>query len=334
MTDLTRDNLHLSEVYAGGVSSRLADERFAVCKFDDRTFGDQIEDKVRQLIAASRSANTFRAYRADLAHFRANGGAIPADPAMVARYLARVADGLAVATVMRRVAAIGQAHTNRGLPNPCKNDLVRLTLRGIRRTHGRAQWKARPLLKSQLSAIIRESGTTLRDRRDNALLSVGFYGGFRRSELVAIRADSLTWPSDGLSITVPKSKTDQESKGRQVFIEKRSSVCAVEELRGWLEVSNINEGPIFRSVDNHRRIGKAALAPEAVNAALRRRLERAGLVSKDYSGHSLRAGFVTEAVNAGWPLWKIREQTGHASDTTLERYIRHEGLKRELFASI
>jgi integrase len=67
---------------------------------------------------------------------------------------------------------------------------------------------------------------------------------------------------------------------------------------------------------------------------LKHRLEKAGFTSTGYSGHSLRAGFVTEAINAGWPLWKIREQTGHSSDATLERYIRCEGIRRELFTPI
>ncbi|WP_312894033.1 tyrosine-type recombinase/integrase [Rhizobium laguerreae] len=41
-----------------------------------------------------------------------------------------------------------------------------------------------------------------------------------------------------------------------------------------------------------------------------------------YSGHSLRAGFCTSAAQAGVSSWKIRQQTGHASDAMLARYIR------------
>jgi hypothetical protein len=48
-----------------------------------------------------------------------------------------------------------------------------------------------------------------------------------------------------------------------------------------------------------------------------------------YSGHSLRAGFATGAARLGVPKWRIKAQTGHLSDSALERYIR-EG---ELYSS-
>ncbi|NBQ70114.1 MAG: integrase, partial [Nitrosomonadaceae bacterium] len=40
------------------------------------------------------------------------------------------------------------------------------------------------------------------------------------------------------------------------------------------------------------------------------------------SGHSLRAGLVTSAAQAGISSWKIRQQTGHKTDAMLQRYIR------------
>ena len=42
----------------------------------------------------------------------------------------------------------------------------------------------------------------------------------------------------------------------------------------------------------------------------------------DYSGHSLRAGFVTTAARAGVPEHLIMEQTGHKKSDTLKKYIR------------
>jgi len=41
-----------------------------------------------------------------------------------------------------------------------------------------------------------------------------------------------------------------------------------------------------------------------------------------YSGHILRAEFATSAAQAGIRGWKIRAQTGHASDAVLSRHIR------------
>ena len=55
---------------------------------------------------------------------------------------------------------------------------------------------------------------------------------------------------------------------------------------------------------------------------VKERLETAGIKPTGYSGHSLRAGLATSAAQAGVSSWKIRQQTGHASDAMLGRYIR------------
>jgi integrase len=335
VTVLTSDNTHLSEPREGEVGQSESLPFEVNCKLPSERSPVPIDEQVQEFLNASRSANTLRAYRSDLADFLGTGGTFPAEPIVVARYLAQRAEELASATLRRRLVAIAQAHTNRGLPNPCKSDIVRLTLRGIRRVHGRPQSQAWPLMKSQLEVIVRALGCSFRDRRDKAILTVGFYSAVRRSELVDIRVESLLWREDGLMLTISKSKTDQESRGRHILMQKRSAAdCPAEALRDWLGASEIGSGPIFRSIEQRGRIGERAVSPELVNAILKRRLEAAGFASQGFSGHSLRAGFVTEAVNAGWPLCKIREQTGHASDATLERYIRRDQINRELFTSI
>ena len=55
---------------------------------------------------------------------------------------------------------------------------------------------------------------------------------------------------------------------------------------------------------------------------IKERVATAGMNAKGYSGHSLRSGFATSAAQAGVSSWKIRAQTGHASDAMLSRYIR------------
>ncbi len=42
----------------------------------------------------------------------------------------------------------------------------------------------------------------------------------------------------------------------------------------------------------------------------------------DFSGHSLRSGFVTTAAIAGVPEHIIMRQTGHKKSDTIKRYIR------------
>jgi integrase len=297
--------------------------RFAInCKSLEERTDKEIAEKVRRLVQAATAPNTRRAYQSDLAHFLAEGGALPATPADVATYLAQFADKLAVATLARRLVAIGRAHASQGLKNPCQAELVRLTLRGIRRTYGRPQRRALALSKQDIAAICAPLGEALRDLRDRALLLVGFHGAFRRSELIAIDCKSIACSSRGIVITIPKSKTDQERKGREVAIARGGLICPVRALECWIEASEIVQGPVFRPISVGQTISETALSGDAVSMILKRRLADIGRESSNYSGHSLRAGFVTEAVNAGISTWKIRRQTGHSSDAMLDRYIR------------
>jgi len=95
---------------------------------------DPVPDAVAALVEASIADNTPRAYRSDLAHFAAWGGTLPSEPALVASYLAAHAETLSVATLVRRIATISKAHEATGLPNPCQSEIVRATLRGVKRT--------------------------------------------------------------------------------------------------------------------------------------------------------------------------------------------------------
>ena len=93
-----------------------------------------------------------------------------------------------------------------------------------------------------------------------------------------------------------------------------------------MSAAEIAEGPVFRSVDRHGRVSERALSPEAVALVVKERCAAIRLDAQRYSGHSLRAGPVTTAASADVPVWKIREQTGHASDGMVDRYIRTDQL--------
>ena len=269
------------------------------------------------------SDNTRHAYRSDLRHFLDWGGAVPTDDRTVAEYLATHADILSVATLVRRLAAIGKAHTMRGLSSPTSSDLVRMTMQGIRRKHGRPPQQMAAAVKADILAMVAGLGDGPRDCRDRALILIGFAGALRRSELVAITCSDIERVPQGIVMTITRSKTDQEGRGRRIGIPyAHDRVCPVKALEAWLRVSGINDGPVFRAVSRHGRIGLGALSDKAVALIVKERAEAAGLDPGRYAGHSLRAGFATSAAAAGVPLWKIRAQTGHASDAMLGRYVR------------
>jgi len=185
------------------------------------------------------------------------------------------------------------------------------------------------LLVEDLWAILDKTGDSIRDQRDRALLLIGVAGGLRRSELVGLDLTDLEFVREGLIITLRRSKTDQEGRGRRIGIpHARGRWCPVREVQVWIEAAVIEEGPLFRSLRKGGAISADRLSGEAVSALIKRHVSVIGLDPAKFSGHSLRAGFVTSAARAGIATHLIRQQTGHASDATMSRYIREGSLFR------
>jgi integrase len=289
-----------------------------------------LPDTVASYVRDSVAPNTRRAYLSDLAEFEQWGGSIPASAETVATYLAARADAVAVATLVRHLGSISKAHEARGLPNPTHAELVRATLRGIKRTRGYAQREAKPLLRDDLLLVLDGIGEKLKDIRDRALLLIGFAGALRRSELVALEVADIERVRRGIVLQLRRSKTDQDGRGHKIAVPYgRTRWCPVAALDTWLAASGIAEGAIFRPVDRHGRIHHARLSGEAVSLVVRERVAAAGLDPTRYSGHSLRAGLATSAAQCGVPASRIKAQTRHASDAMLSRYIREGELFTE-----
>lgn len=317
---LTSDNPSLSRATLtaeGCFKAQIA----GTCKSD--VAGSYVSDQVADLISCSISDNTRRAYQADIAHFCSWGGSIPATPSMVADYIAAHAEELAVATLTRRIATLSKAHEAMSQPNPCRAEIVRATLRGLKRKKGTAQQQPKPLIREDLFLLLDSLGQSPGDIRDRALLLLGFAGGFRRSELTGLRIEDLEAVRQGFIVTLRKSKSDQEGVGRQIGIPHgRTRHCPVAAIDAWITTAQLASGPLFRPVSRHGHVADSPLTGDAVSTILRKRLGHAGLNPLGYSGHSLRAGFATSAAQSGVPPYKIRAQTGHASDAMLARYIR------------
>ena len=328
---LTPDNPHLSSPTEGAGEHK--NEHFALnCTHDmsrqalpkqimspGAPDSGAVDDLVRHSIASS----TRQAYQSDLKHFREWGGMLPATPEMVAAYVAAYAGKLSVATITRRVATLSKAHQAMSGENPCRSPLVKATLQGLRRKHGTAQKQAKVLTQEDLFAMLDAMGDGMKGVRDRALLLLGFGGGFRRSELVGLDVADIETVRQGIIITLRHSKTDQESAGRKIGIPHgRTRHCPVAALTDWLTRSGITEGAIFHPTNRHGQLLPERLSGDAVSEVIRERLATVGIDPEGYSGHSLRAGFATSAAQAGASTIKIRQQTGHASDAMLSRYIR------------
>ena len=180
----------------------------------------------------------------------------------------------------------------------------------------------------ELAALVATLDDGLAGLRDRALLTLGWFGAFRRSELVALTVTDVARVREGLILAVRRSKGDQEARGAEKGIPYASNpaLCAVRALEAWLASAGIVEGPIFRSVDRHGHIGEAALSDRSVALVVKRCAKRAGFDPKTLGGHSLRAGFATTAAKKGKGLDAIMRQTLHRSEKVARGYIRHAKL--------
>ncbi len=284
--------------------------------------GRRCNASIKQYLAAAFAENTVRAYRSDVARFIAWGGKIPCSPHLVARYIAHHAPLLSSTTLTRRLSAIAWAHTSKGLPSPTHSLLVKATLKGIRRSCTRRVRQVAALDKTHIVQMARGC-TGLRGIRDRALLLVGFAGALRRSELTGINVDDIEFFAEGLVLHLRRSKTDQEGQGREVAIPRiRGKFCPCRCLSEWLAAAGIQEGAVFRSINQFDQASSQRLSGQSVALIIKRHAQRIGLDPEIFSGHSLRAGFVTAAAQCGVATSTIRNQTGHKSDAMVQHYMR------------
>lgn len=265
-----------------------------------------------------------------------------------------------LSTLTRRLAAINAAHASVGLTPPGQHPHVKAVMAGARRTIGRARTvrQAAPLMLNDLRHVLEVMPSTwpagVTAARDAALLIIGFAGAYRRSELTQLRIRDIFWiPDDGVHLRVRWSKTDQDAQGGIKALPYGTSpaTCAPCLLHRWLRVLTATGRPermhavLLSADDKHHCRGLAPVAADdlpvfpvmtkhghptstpmsghAVNQVVKRRLSAAGIDPAQYSGHSLRAGFVTQALRSGATVHEVMNQTLHRNPATVQTYARH-----------
>jgi integrase len=226
--------------------------------------------------------------------------------------------------------------------------VVRRTLSGIARGTDARPRQVAPLRIGQLRAMLEATPEEdLLAVRDHALLLTGFAGGFRRSELAALRVEDLHFVDEGVDVLIRRSKTDQEGEGRTIGIPRgrHPQTCPVLALQRWLRLAELTAGPLWWGIapngrpgtQRHRpegRLGTRPLSAQAIARVVQRAAARAGLDAREFAGHSLRAGFATEAAAQGASERAIMAQTGHRSVVMVRRYIRDGDRYRENAAAV
>ena len=246
--------------------------------------------------------------------------------------------GKSISTIRVTLSAICAAHRLSEHPDPTKHEVVHAVLRGLRREQGTAQRQVAPILTDTLRRMVEAMPDTPTGHRDRAMLLLGFAGAFRRSELAGLRLEHLDWRPEGLVVNLARSKTDQDGEGRKIGIPYGSdpATCPVRVLRSWLawmaqearRKAPAAPAAVFPAVTPSGTLG-TPLSGRAVAEAVKRAAARAGVDPATVSGHSLRAGFATQAAMSGAAERAIARQTGHRNLQTLRKYIREGTLFRE-----
>lgn len=266
---------------------------------------------------------------------------LPATPQTLADYTSQLADeGKAASTIERALSAILTLHEAGGHPKP-NTKLAQAVMRKYRAEladAGRGIRKAPPVTITVLRAMVETCDLEqLAGVRDRALIVIGFALGARRSELAALNIADLTVQSEGLQVTIRRSKTDKDSTGRVVALPYGShpQTCPVRTAQAWLDALAAHDattGSLFRRIDRYGNLGRAPhgrgdadgrLTGQAVALIVRRAAKRAGLdAASAFTGHSLRRGFATAAYTTGADPLRIARHGGWKDGSaTLAGYI-------------
>lgn len=243
-------------------------------------------------------------------------------PQAIVEYLAFLADkGKKVNTIQTYLAGVAWMHLTAGHADPTSYEIVKATMKGIRRVLLIAPEKKDPIGLDDLHNMVGIMSSSTKGVRDKAILLVGLLGAFRRSELVGIDIEHVRF-GKRTRILLPYSKTDQEGKGKFKFfpLYPGHPLDPTAALKKWLAVSGIESGPVFRWVDRHGNIKPKRLTAQSIALIVKDSAEKVGLNPKLISAHSLRAGFVTECKSRNVSDSDVMAQTGHEAVKSLREY--------------
>lgn len=306
----------------------------------------------RDLIADSLSPNTRRAYAGWARQWdgfctRTGRCPLPGTAESLASFIAELAAaGRATSSIGQAISAVRSMHEFAGYTDTPSKAEASKALRGHQRRQidrGRRPRKAEPLTVERLRDVVAPLDPDRPiDARDRALLVLGFAGCLRRSNLVALDRDDLELLRDRLAVTIRRSKTDQEARGRVVELPLGSdhTVCPVRVLERWLghlDAAGHTAGAVFRPVTQTGRIADTRLSGHSASAVITKRALAVGLVevtsvddgerrySRQFTGHSLRAGGATSMAKAGAVTAEIAEHGGwSARSAVVHEYVRRD----------
>lgn len=255
------------------------------------------------------AANTITAYERDLGQYREYLGDAEPTPSSVEGYVGSLRDaGLAATTIARKIAAIRGLHRFLVAEAMREEDPTLLI-----ETPKQGDPLPRALSVDEVIGLLESPDlTTLKGRRDSALLEFLYGTGARVSEAVALDVTGVDL-EDRVAIVTGKG-----AKQRMVPLGGH----AVNAISGWLPdrsqvVSRRQSGdPLFTSVRGRR------LSRQAVFNIVRDAAGASGVRLEKVSPHVLRHSAATHMVERGADLRTVQELLGHATISTTQVYTR------------
>lgn len=310
----------------------------------DNALPAPLVERMAEQARASRAETTWAAYAADWRVWQAwanehGASVLPASVEAVAAFLSDMSRTRKLSTLRRYLASISVAHQAKGIAFETGAAPIRAIMRGCARQKVGDRRRVKPLMpRHALARIDAAVGGRLVDLRDAALLSLGIAMAGRRSEVAGLdwlaRGDGrgvLELTEHGAVVKLYNSKTAQD-RIDEVAIQDGPALITV---RTWVERAGILPGSaLFRAVTPRGRVSPRRIADRTIARIVKRAADAAGLDAAEFSGHSMRAGLITAAVERGAPEWKVRLTSRHsARSRELAEYIRPLEKRRHALTS-
>jgi site-specific recombinase XerD len=233
---------------------------------------DQITELVVNSVHSEHSQRAYRrAIESFIAWYQTQPGRPPLSKAMVHQYRVTLTEAkLAPSTINVQLSAIRRLATEAADNRLLDADLAAgiAKVRGVKNTGVRAgNWLTREQARELLLA---PDTSTLKGKRDRAILAVLMGCGLRRSELVALELRQIE-PRENRWVIV-----DFRGKGGR----KRTvpvPAWVKNAIDAWASAAEITEGPIFRSIGKGGRLKDAPLAQVGVWWLVKEYADRIGL---------------------------------------------------------
>ena len=267
------------------------------------------------------STETKRAYASRLRRLEQQLAGRPADDHGLSEALSELAEtGLSPAWLAQAGAATRFAARLAGRPDPIGAS-CELVLKAHRRKSepprqaAALDWAA----ADAAAAVAANGGDSLAGLRDGAIISVMSDALLRVSEVAALDSADIARDADGsATVTVRRSKTDQEGEGAVLYLGSPT----VRRLSAWQEAAAISDGPLFRAVSKSGRVATGRITGRSVRRIVTARAHDIGI--EGASGHSLRIGSAQSLVRAGAELPEAMLAGRWQSPAMVSRYARSE----------